>query len=674
MLKVRSCARQCRLALLAVGSLLALTGAAAALDPSGAERLERALRAGDEGAWSFAEKLASEIGDPLAEDIVEWRYLSEGEPASFDRYVRFLDRHPGWPRLNRIRLRAEGAIGDGDDPARVRTFFAERGPQSPRGKIRYGEALIAAGERSAATPHLRAAWRTGAFSVGDEEAFLARHGALLSSEDHAIRLDTAIWDGRYSEARRMRPRVSDGSWRLADARLKLRGDEAGVDAAVARVPASLQGDPGLAYDRLRWRHNRERYDDAAAILMDEVAVTGHRSAWWRMRSWYIRRALADREWTRAYRLAARHEQIAGEGFAEAEWLAGWIALRYIRQPDLALGHFERMWANVGRPISRSRAAYWAGRAAEARGDAAATKRWYGRAAEHHIAFYGQLALEKLGYDMPALRAMPSVDASARAEFERKEGARAARMLIAADESAVADDFVGQLGEEAVTVRDLALVAGLAQEAGRPDLLVRIGKEAMWRGLVVEPIAFPVPAVSGFEARRGADGADAELVLALSRQESEFKLDVVSRAGAAGLMQLMPGTARLVAARLGLPYSASRVLSDPAYNVALGRAYIGSQLEAFGDPVLAIAAYNAGPGRVNEWLGTIGDPRTGAIDRLDWIELLPFAETRNYVQRVLENRMLYRRLLADGSVSVVERAADDEAGPDVPTPLAKPEPS
>lgn len=671
-LKVRSRVRRCRLILLAAGWLVATVGSAAALEQGEAQTLARALRAGEEGSWSFAARLAQDISDPLAADIIEWRYLLEGTPAPFDRYARFLARNSEWPRASRLRLLAESAIDEDDDAAGVRAFFAGRAPQSARGKLRYGEALAAGGDRKAAAPHLRAAWRMASLSGAEEQAFLARHGTLLTAEDHAIRLDTAIWDERYAEARRMRPRVSEAQWRLADARLRLRGNESGVDAAVNRVPASLRDDPGLIYDRLRWRHQRERYADAQAILMEEVEITGRHADWWRLRSSYIRRAMADREWTTAYRLAARHGQVERESFADAEWLAGWLSLRYIRQPATALAHFERMWNEVGRPISRARAAYWAGRAAEELGDPALTKRWYGRAAEYHIAFYGQLALDKLGYDMPALRAMPVIGPADREAFARQDTVRIVRMLIMADAASLADEFVAQLGADAVTVRDLTLVADLAREAERPDLLVRIGKEAMWRGLVVEPIAFPVPAVAGLDRASEMGGIGTDLALALARQESEFKIDVTSRAGAMGLMQLMPGTAQIVARQLGLPYNASRVRNDPAYNVALGRAYIGGQIEAFGDPVLAIAAYNAGPGRVREWLSTIGDPRSDAIDRLDWIELLPFAETRNYVQRVLENQALYNRLLADGLVTLVERGGG--SGRTVPAPVAKPEPS
>lgn len=642
----RSAARAPLLGLLALLAASLAAGPADALDRAGRDALARAMRAGDEGAWSFAEKLVSRVDDSLATAFVAWRELRERKDVPFRRYRDFLARHPDWPDSDgRLRAAAEGSIRADDDPAAVRRFFDDSPPTTAAGREAHALALLEAGETTDAARAARGAWRTGRFSAGGEAAFLARLGDLLRDDDHAARLDALLWAGRIAEARRMKPRVSAGLWRLAEARVLLQTSTPGVDGAVDRVPEALKGSAGLAYDRLMWRQRKERYDDVVELLRAAPDPEDHGASFWKLRAFHVRRLIGERAHASAYRLAKGHGQSEGAGFADGEWLAGWLALRFLDQPDTALRHFARMWGGVGRPISRSRAAYWAGRAAEAAGDRTTAGSWYGRAALHATAYYGQLALETLNEEPPAPRPAPAPGAAARAAFERKEATRVVRMATEAGLQDRADQHVLALGDAAATAEELALVAALADEAGRPDLTLAVGKRALWRGLVAEDIAFPLPPVDGFDPESRDHGVPAELVLAVGRQESEFDPDAESPAGAVGLLQLLPSTARSVAREAGVAYSPSRLRADPAYNLDLGRRYLARQIADFGSVPLAVAAYNAGPYRVRAWLTEIGDPREGAVDPIDWIELLPFAETRNYVQRVLESREVYRRRFA-----------------------------
>jgi soluble lytic murein transglycosylase len=410
---------------------------------------------------------------------------------------------------------------------------------------------------------------------------------------------------------------------------------------VARVPVELQGDPGLVYDQVRWYRRRDYEATARQLLLHYRVDDAQPDQFWRERGQLARSALSAGNPGEAYRLASEHGFTRGSELADSEWLAGWIALRFLQQPEVATPHFLAMFESVTHPVSRARGAYWLGRTAAAMGDTETATLWYRLAAQHPVAFYGQLSHAQLHPNQPLpLPADPEVSAADAQQFEDHELVRAIRLLTMAGERERQRAFVLRLAELSETGAWKDMTASLAHEINRPDLAVAVARQSIRAGTPLVRNGYPVLSITDGGAEPYA--VEMPLVHAIVRQESSFDVRAVSPAGAQGLMQLMPATARGIAGTLALPYLPSDLTSSPEYNISLGRAYIGSMLNRFeGSYILALAAYNAGPSRVNQWLGTNGDPRIGAEAAIDWIELIPSSETRNYVQRCLENLQVYR---------------------------------
>ncbi|MGH7087648.1 MAG: lytic transglycosylase domain-containing protein, partial [Stellaceae bacterium] len=412
--------------------------------------------------------------------------------------------------------------------------------------------------------------------------------------------------------------------------------EPGAERLLARVPAELQHDPGLLYERVRWRRRKGHYDDAIALLKDAPRTMERPEAWAVEREILARFALADGRSAIAYQIAAAHGLKSGAHFAELEFLAGWIALRHLKEPDRAYDHFVRLYDNVKLPLSLSRGAYWAARAAEAMNYHQLAEAWYGTAAQQITTYYGQLAAAHIGAPGAARINDPQPTPAEREAFDAKTLVRATRALAAAGADDYVRIFVRHLAEQAESPVTYALVAQFAAEIDRPDLAIAAAKRASYAGVTLLAEGYPVEAVP-----RGGT-VERPLILAMTRQESAFDTGAISDAGARGLMQLMPATAKLVAKSLHMPFSERRLTGDVRYNLTIGRHYLSGLISDFsGSYVLAVAAYNAGPARVEEWIHDFGDPRTRKVDVIDWIESIPLAETRNYVQRVLENLQVYR---------------------------------
>ncbi len=667
-----------RLALVALLVLApALKGPAAApaeLDSFGQAALMRALEAADRGEWSVARQALVELRSPLLFTYVDWRELAESsEPIAFGRYRAFLESHADWPRLGTIRAQAERRLDAGIDYAARRAFFADQPPRTREGRIRLAEAELAIGHQEQGGELVRQAWVEDNFSASEEAFFLQQFGHLLTADDHAARLRRLLWDKRQDEARRMFRRVDAGLVSLAEARIALQDMAPGVDRRVAAVPQRLARDPGLLHDRLRWRRLKGRDADAREILLDPPDRLERPEAWWGERAYQIRQALADRDFAGAYRLAKLHGQSPAEAaaFSEAEWLLGWLALRHAGEPAQALGRFDQMYDAVRTPISRARAAYWAGRAAAALGDQRASSRWYRLAAEHPTTYYGQLALGELGEPLAlavlAARyaATPVVDPL----FDNLPQVQLVRLFCALE---IADRAMPFLRRLVLDQEDKARVMQLAGDCGRPDMVVELGKHGVAAGVVDPLVSFPIPAHNGLLYPEEG-GVEPALLLAIARQESHFDPKATSSAGAVGLMQVMPGTGKAVAERHAMPWSQRLLQRDPHYNARIGARYLAMLAERYGGRIeLMAAAYNAGPMRVSSWLATNGDPREQDRDAMvDWIELIPFRETRNYVQRVVEGRNIYRDLLDSAAVRPVSFIVDRGPLLPPPVPAAKP---
>jgi len=606
--------------------------------------------------YKKADQLARKAKNRLPAKIIRWHEMTSDQPrASFDELARFLGRNPDWPGRGALLRNAERAMPRDLPDAQILAWFEARPAVSPTGARRHAEALRRTGEIERATALIRKTWIEGNFASRDERTFRKRFAKLLRREDHLARLDRLLWERKYRPAKRQARRLGKGRAALAEARMALARRSPGVDYAIKQVPKELKRDPGLVYERARWRQRKSRYEGVIELLDPPMPDAPQAKRWWPLRKWAARQAFLKGDFSIAYRIAAGHGLERGLGFAEGEWLAGWLALRSLDQPEVAYQHFEHLYRGVGTPISLARGAYWAGEAARAleahgaRVDAesgtgnpwrAKADDWYLKAAQHGTTFYGQLAGRRLSLDIAIeTAAAPTPDAAARAAFEGREIVQAVRLLGELGETELHERFLFRLKALAEDGEDFVLFTGLARRQGRPDIAVRMAKEARNAGVILFDDLFPTRRLPQTKS------PEAALVLAVIRQESAFYGGAISGAGARGLMQIMPATARRVARQIKVRYSRKKLLSDPEYNLRLGRAYLADLTEKYdGSYILALAAYNAGPARANRWMRDFGDPRTPEVDPVDWIESIPFNETRNYVQRILESLVVYRRIL------------------------------
>ena len=602
---------------------------------------EPVLKAAALGRWSRAYALAGRGNDPVLAKVIDWiRFTTAGEPAGFEEIASFIDHNPDWPEMKSLRANAEAKINASVPIHRVIDWLGRHPPLTPNGAIWLADSLLSVGQKEPARRLVRQAWVQMNFSARIERYFYRRYRRMLTAADHVRRIDRLLWRGRTWEARRMLRRVDANERMVAVARIRLRRYRGGVDWAIRRMPPARLNDLGFVYERLRWRRRKGRDADAIALLAGLPKAVPRPELWWRERGTLARRALRKGNVTEAYRIASAHHQTAGAGFADAEWLSGWIALRFLDDSKTAARHFERLWSKVRYPISRSRAAYWAGRAAEAEGRASRARDWYAKAGRYFTTFYGQLAMGRLATrnDSPLPKAPHGDEASVNAYLGR-DVVRAAKLVAASQDRNHFRAFIKHLSRTAKKPAEHALAAEIAQRAARPDIALKAAKRALRKNVYLIAAGWPREPLP--RNRRGLEDA---LLLALMRQESAFDREALSWAGARGLMQLMPATAKLVARRLNLPFSRKRLLADHQYNLTIGTAYLSDVVSSFGGSyVLGLAAYNAGPSRARRWLRRHGDFRNGDIDAVDWIEMIPFDETRDYVQRVIENLQVYRAI-------------------------------
>ena len=627
----------------AVFCLLGLrVSGAAPLSETDRAHYEAAYHAADNGQWRAVWRHADRATDRFPRKGLVWLYIQDSRNRlSFEEISAFVAENPLWPRQARLALRAEDKIDDATPAARVSAWFAQRAPRTLNGVRQLVRALDETGQSARIPDVIRRAWVDLDLPGGDEHAFRKDYRRHLRPEDNRARLERLLWSGRTRLAARQARRMPEPERRLAEARIALRTFAGGVDRAIARVPADLQNDPGLIFERTRWRRRKGRDAAAADLLLSaQIDPGAYASQWWRERGILARRALRDGNITRAYQLAARHGASGGFPLADAEWLAGWIALRFLDDPLLAFPHFQRMYHKVSFPVSLSRAAYWAGRAAQAAGKSGIAAQWYATAARHGGSFYGQMAAAHLQERFrPALPVEPKPIRTEKDRFEAGEMVRTIRMLARARADRTVRKLVRHMADIAESKLDYVQISALAEDLGRPHDAVYAARQAIKKGFLLSMSGYPVVPLD-----RGI-GLGPDVVFGVIRQESGFDRDAESSAGARGLMQLMPATAKAVARQQDLPYRKASLTGNHHYNIALGSAYLKGLIDRFdGSLVLALAGYNAGPHRARTWVRQFGDPRDSVDDTLDWIEMIPFEETRNYVQRVLENITVYRQRL------------------------------
>ncbi|WP_421997777.1 transglycosylase SLT domain-containing protein [Reyranella sp.] len=605
------------------------------LTPAEAAAFAAALKALDDGRLTDARAAVASFRQPLLDRYVAWSILRtapRGE-ASFADTWRFLRENPDWPEPEVLRRQAEDRLAPEIPAAEVHRYFTAFPPLTSTGHMRRLEAAQEASPGD--VPRLaRDSWRLATFRSSDETDFLNRYGHLLTGQDHVARFDRILREGRAPVARELLPKLPPEYQPLAEARLAMAVRAADAGDMLKRVTPARLDDPAIVLERIRWLRRTGKLNDAKALLAKPVA--NQTDAWWSERNLVARDLLANGRTADAYAVVVAHGHAKGVAFAEAEFLAGWIALRQLRKTAEAQKHFQVLYDGVSTDISKSRAAYWLGRTHEAAKRAKDAREWYGRAAAFGQTFYGQQAARKLPGTTATLPADPAIADADRRSLDGRELAAVARLLAQAGDFDRAQPFLLRLARMVGTPGETALLAQLAVDLKRPDVALTVARRAAGNGVVLLESAFPVVDL-------GATGSvERALALAVTRQESSFNAAAVSPSGALGLMQLLPGTARDVAGRLGMPFIEHRLTADPAYNVQLGSQYLAEMLKRFGGSYeIALAAYNAGPNRVARWLDSLGDPRAGKIDMIDWIETIPYGETRNYVQRIMEGVTVYR---------------------------------
>ncbi|MEQ8557087.1 MAG: lytic transglycosylase domain-containing protein [Henriciella sp.] len=616
--------------------------------------LRDALNAASRENWSQVRFLESQARTEVVRQLIRW-YRGRGDTQmSFDELSYLLKTQGDWPQMVSMQVRAEESVSLSalNNAQRIAWFEEIGGPISGDGRLALAEAYRRSGQTEEALRYIREAWHGNTLNNDQTNQILARYGSDLTAEDHEKRADFLLWTAQHSAASRLQPYLGADWRRLIEARSALQLRRSGVDAAVDAVPQHLQDHPGLLYDRAKWRRRAGQPESNYIPLLTKIdganVPPAGRDNLWRERNLAVRDALKEGQFHTAYQLAAPHGMSEGRDFAEAEWLAGWIALRQLDQPERARTHFETLGGGVSTPISQARADYWRGRALEAMNDMEAANAAYEAAAKYPFVFYGQLAAEKVGKTQLFLEASEAVTEAEREAFESRPLVQALKLLAENGEAGEFRQFAYHLDDMLESEADYLMLSELASQYLYADIGVRGAKAGLAKGIVATEAAFPVP---DYELIR-EPGVERAMMYALSRQESEMNPSAVSHANARGLMQFIPSTAQAEARSLGLPYKTSWLTDDPGYNMTLGGAHLDSLLDRFnGSYIMTAAAYNAGASRPRRWVREYGDPRTGEIDPIDWIEFIPFSETRNYVQRVLENTQVYRQRLAGEPVDI-----------------------
>jgi soluble lytic murein transglycosylase len=601
----------------------------------------------------------------LSSVVAQWNSLRQTDSLPFSSYSSFLLSHRGWPGETGLRKTAEKAIGlDSMAPSQVVAFFAVFPPLTLAGHARQALALQAVGRSEEARAAALKAWTGGSLSPAEESRLLTQFSAVFTPEDHDRRIDALISAGDISGAQRMMPLASPARRPLFDTRLAFRTKASDAPARLAQLGSGFEGDPGLLMDRANWLRSNGQALAARQLLAQRPPLTARPAnpeKWLETLLTLAREAGNDRQWSTAYDIASKLEDIYPQGtdisdrpygerdeYTSLAWLAGYSALVRIGRPTDAVRMFE-LYAKAARSQqTRSKGFYWAARAAFKSGDKARSDTLLEQAAAAPDQFYGQLAIERLGRTIAAPMASPSSPtAEQRAAFTRRSLVQVARALGQAGQWSDQTQFVRAIAQQVETDQDRELAAQFGRQIGRLDLGVWVAREARQKGAAFYARdSFPEVEISPVFARYWA------LSHAITRQESSFDRTAVSNAGARGMMQLMPGTARETAGKLGMPYDFGRLTADPSYNMLLGTSYFSTLLEQWGGNVaLAVASYNAGAGNVRKWVAQNGDPRRPGVDIIQWIEEIPYYETRNYVQRVLENAVVYDSLRrAEGATS------------------------
>ena len=610
-----------------------------------------------EKKWNSALKSAQKVKDSEFRKLITWMHLkTTRNGASFSEYKKFIEQNDYYPRINRIRYLAEEKIYlRNNSPTSIINWFEKYPPLGGLGKIKLAEAYLEQGKLNEVKKLVKDGWVTAEIRKNDLGYYRAKFKKFLTSDDHIKRADNLAWERKYWDLKRMLKYLPTDQRALYNARQILMSNSYGVDNAIAKVPQYLKKDPGLEFDRLRWRNRRGRLEGSLEILFQNANRTETQMVrpdkWWEQRESVTRSLIYKKRYKTAYKVASEHSLSSGPSFAEAEWLSGWIALTFLKSPEYAINHFQNFYNNVGYPISLARGAYWLGESYEQLKEKDAANKFFSEAAKFPMTYYGQLAFNKInpGGNFE-LKDQSNFDKEYEKEFKKNKLIKHVILLHELDASQYAKDILKHLADLNIEKGSEVLAAELSTSVERYDFAIQISKRASYEKRFYNKYNYPVIATPKFVNNKQMPKQ--EIILAIIRQESEFDRKANSWAGARGMMQLMKYTAKIVAKQAKLPYSISRLTADPEYNIKLGSYYFNGLINDYnGVFPFAIAAYNAGPNRVKTWRRVNGDPSKGQISYINWIEQIRFEETRNYVQRVLENINVYKYILRKEPVQI-----------------------
>ena len=607
--------------------------------------------------WNSALKSATKVKDKEFRTLIKWMYLkTTRNGASFKEYKNFIEQNSDYPRINRIRYLAEEKIYlRNNSPTSIINWFEKYPPLGGMGKIKLAEAYLEQKQLDKVSELIKDGWETASIRKNDLGYYRAKFKKYIDSEDHIKRADYLAWEKKYWDLKRMLKYLPNDQRALYNARQILMSNSYGVDNAINKVPEYLKQDPGLEFDRLRWRNRRGRLDGSLEILYRNSLKTEKQMVrpdkWWEQRESVVRNLIYKKRYKTAYKISSEHALSAGPSFAEAEWLSGWIAITFLNSPEYAINHFQNFYNNVSYPISLARGAYWLGASYEKLSEKDFSNKFYAEAAKFPMTYYGQLAFNKIdpGGNFE-LNDQSAFNKDYEKEFKKNRLIRHVVLLKELNATQLGKDIFKHLATLNIEKGSEVLAADLATSVERYDFAIQISKKASYEKRFFNKFNYPIIATP--KTINNKTMPKSEVILAIIRQESEFDKSANSWAGARGMMQLMKYTAKIVAKQAKLPYSISGLTKDPEYNIKLGSYYFNSLIEDYnGVYPFAIAAYNAGPNRVKTWRRVNGDPSKGQLSYINWIEQIRFKETRNYVQRVLENINVYKYILSKEPVTI-----------------------
>ena len=610
---------------------------------------KKAISEMQKSKWTTSLKIAKKAKDKSIYNFIQWKHLlTSGNQASFYDYKVFIDQNSKYPRIGRLKYLAEHKLSTAKiSPKKIIDWFDSKEPLSGYGKMIIGESFILTGNKDKGKKLIKEGWINADLSKNELKFFRKKFKKYLNADDYIKRADYLAWNNKYWDLKRLLRYLPKDYELLYTARQILMTRGYGVDQAIKNVPEKFKNDAGLNYDRLKWRRKRGRVDSSLEILLsikNDKNYLVEPEKWWKEREIISRALIYKKKYETAYKISSNHGMSKGSDFAAAEWMSGWIALSFLNDPLIAKDHFQNFYKNVNYPISTSRGAYWLGRTYEKLGDKEQSMYWYDIASKYLTTYYGQLAFLKLDpRGKFELNKDMEIDDKYRYIFFNKELVKITYLLDELKKDKYTKFILRHLANDNIQKGSEVLAAELATNIQRYDFAIQISKISSYQKRFHNKFNYPI--ISTPKTINGRKIPESAFILSIIRQESEFDLSANSHAGAKGLMQLMPYTAKLVSKQAKLPYSKSRLTSDPEYNINLGSHYIaGLILQYEGAYPFAIAAYNAGPNRVKYWKKINKNPQKKQINYVDWVELIKFRETRNYVQRVLENYNVYRYIL------------------------------